>query len=67
MTFEFYFKGYDRPDEESGASWNGPYTHDTVIAGNKEIVPVNALREYNFHIIRFDGTVKDEAFEHYAI
>jgi len=67
MTLNFYFKGYDRPDEESGADWNGPYTHDTTIAGNKEFVPINHTKEYQFHMIRVDGTVKDEVFEIYEL
>ena len=62
-TLNFYWKGYDRPGSESGASWNGPYTH-TTSKGNEEIVLTKLLDQaYRFHIIRMDGTVKDEAFE----
>ena len=67
MTLNFYIKGYNRPDEESGASWQGPYTHDSTIVGNKEFIPVNHALEYQFHMIRWDGTVKAEEWEVYEL
>lgn len=67
MTLNFYVKGYNRPEEESGASWQGPYTHDATIPGNKEFVPVSHAIEYQFHMIRIDGTVKAEEFEIYEL
>jgi hypothetical protein len=67
MTLQFYVKGYDRPDEEGDNSWQGPYTHDTTTPGNKEFVPIAHDREYNYHMIKVMGLLKDEAFEVYAL
>jgi len=61
-TLNFYYKVYDRPGDESTAAWNGPYTHAASI-GNEEFVPILPTLEGKFHIIRIDGTLKDEPFE----
>jgi len=63
MTLNFYWKGYDRPGDEPSASWNGPYAHQ-ALRGNEEYVPTKPLdQEYKYHIIRMEGTLKDEAWE----
>jgi len=62
MILQFYYKVYDRPADEAGASWNGPYTHETL-RGNEESVPTVPGNEGKFHIIRLDGKLKDEPFE----
>lgn len=62
-TLNFYYKVYDRPGDESSASWNGAYTHASSVKGNEEIVPIIPGPEGKYHIIRIDGTVKDEPFE----
>jgi len=62
-TLNFYYKVYDRPADESSASWNGLYTHDATVLGNEESVPTIPGTMGKFHLIRIDGTLKDEAFE----
>ncbi len=62
MTLNFYYKAYDRPGGRASASWNGPYTHQ-VLRGNEEYIPIKPGGERKFHIIRVEGTLKDEAFE----
>jgi hypothetical protein len=67
MTIQFFVKAYDRVDEESSAAWQGPYTHDSTVPGNKEMVPIAYGIEGNYHIIRVEGALADEAFEIYAL
>ena len=61
-TLNFYYKSYDRPGDESGTSWSSAFTHGSGI-GNHEIIPIDPASAAHFHIIRWDGTLKDEAFE----
>ena len=68
ITLNFYYKGYDRPADESGASWSSAFTHVTTGGvGNEEVVNIDQATSNLYHIIRVDGTLKEEAFEIQAL